>query len=238
MSHSLTITGPRGAPTSIKAIVWDFDDTIADTLNARIHAMRRTFEQAGVTHTTAEAFIVEQRGVPLQVSLDGLKARLGLSVGLTDMYRTAYWVRKPGLLRLFDGLPELLSALKHAQVPMGIVTSKARDIVVQGVPAGTLVELAELGLDWLAPHTVGFEDVTHPKPHPEGLARVLDRLGVAPHETLVIGDSPADIQLAHNGGCWSCLAGWGVPLAQRDLTRATPDLVAEHPLALLSLFGD
>jgi phosphoglycolate phosphatase-like HAD superfamily hydrolase len=237
-SHTLEVTGPRGAPNSIKAIVWDFDDTIADTIDARIHAMRRTFEQAKITHTTAEVFVVEQRGVPLQVSLDGLETQLGLALGLTNIYRAAYWVKRPGLLRLFEGMGELLSTLQHAQVPMGIVTSKARDIVVEGVPAGTVVELAELGLDWLAPHTVGFEDVTHPKPHPEGLQRVLDRLGVAPYETLVIGDSHADIQLAHNGGAWSCLAGWGVPLTERDLTLATPDLIAEHPLALLSLLED
>ena len=129
----------------------------------------------------------------------------------------------------------LLSALQQAQVPIGIVTSKARDIVVEGRAAGTLVELDELGLSWLAPHTVGFEDVALPKPHPEGVERLLASLGASPERTLVVGDSPADIQAAHNAGCWSCLAGWGIPSHERKLETAMPDVVAEHPSALHSL---
>lgn len=235
MNDQLTITGSRGAPANISAVVFDFDDTIADTLAARVDAMGRTFAWAGIDKPTAEEFVTQQRGVPLQVSLDGFEAARGMKVGMLAAYRAAYWVKEPGLLRLFDGVQALLSALQRAHVPTGIVTSKSRDIVVEGHAAGTLVELDELGLNWLAPYTVGFEDVSHPKPHPEGVERVLSALGAAPERALVIGDSPADIQAAHNAGCWSCLAGWGVPTGERDLSAAMPDVVAEHPSALRAL---
>jgi pyrophosphatase PpaX len=173
----------------------------------------------------------------LQVSLDGFEAARGLEKGMLQAYRSAYWVKKPGLLSLFDGVPELVDGLRAAGMPTGILTSKSRDIVVEGRAAGTLVELAELGLDWLAPTTVGFEDVSSPKPHPEGLQRLLSLLGASPERTLVVGDSYADIQMAHNAGCWSCLAGWGVPADERELDRAMPDVVAEHPSALRRLLG-
>lgn len=156
---------------------------------------------------------------------------------MLEIYRSAYWAKEPGLLRLFDGVQELVSALWEAGVPMGIVTSKGRDLLIDGRVAGTLVELEELGLGWLAPHTVGFEDVSLPKPHPEGLLRVLDGLGVTPEVTLVVGDSSADILAAQNAGCWSALAGWGVPLDQREMERAMPDVVAEHPAALRAVLG-
>lgn len=194
--------------------------------------MGRTFAWAGIEQPTAEEFVTQQRGVPLQVSLDGFEAARGLKVGMLQAYRSAYWVKEPGLLRLFDGMRALLWALQQAQVPTGIVTSKSRDIVVEGRVAGTLVELDELGLSWLAPHTVGFEDVALPKPHPEGVERVLASLGVAAERTLVVGDSPADIAAASNAGCWSCLAGWGVPVEEREMDSAMPDMVAEHPSAL------
>ncbi len=235
MTNDLKITGSRGAPASISAVVFDFDDTIADTLAARIDAMGRTFAWAGIEQPTAEEFVTRQRGVPLQVSLDGFEAARGLKVGMLQAYRSAYWVKEPGLLRLFDGMQALLSALQHAQVPTGIVTSKSRDIVVEGRAAGTLVELDELGLSWLAPHTVGFEDVALPKPHPEGVERVLASLGASAERTLVVGDSPADIAAARNAGCWSCLAGWGVPVEERALEEAMPDVVAEHPSALVGV---
>ena len=235
MIHSLTITGARGAPSNVGAVVFDFDDTIADTLNARLHATRALFEQAGISHITVEDVTASQRGTPLAVSLDHLEAELGLTLGLTKMYRAVYWTKGPGLLSLFDGMPELLNTLRKARIPTGVVTSKARNIVVEGRVAGTLIELAELRLDWLAPHTVGVEDVTHPKPHPEGLQRVLAGLGVEPQDTLVVGDSASDIQTAHNAGCWSCLAGWGIPADQRASLNVTPDVVAEHPLAIRTL---
>ena len=235
MNDQLTITGSRGAPADIEAVVFDFDDTIADTLAARVHAMGRTFAWAGIEQPTAEEFVTQQRGIPLQISLDGFEAARGLKVGMLNAYRAAYWVKEPGLLTLFDGVQALLSALQHARVPTGIVTSKSRDIVVEGRAAGTLVELDELGLNWLAPHTIGFEDVALPKPHPEGVERVLASLGASPERTLVVGDSPADIAAARNAGCWSCLAGWGVPADERELEAAMPDVVAEHPSALLGV---
>jgi phosphoglycolate phosphatase-like HAD superfamily hydrolase len=237
MAHELTISGKRGLPEGIRAVVFDFDDTLADTLQARVHSMRKTFEWAGITEPSADDFVQQQRGIPLPVSLGGLEAAQGLEKGMLQVYRSAYWVKQPGLLSLFEGVPELVDSLRAAGVPMGIVTSKSRDIIVEGRAAGTLVELAELGLDWLGPTTVGFEDVKSPKPHPEGIQRLLGQLRVTPEQTLVVGDSYADIQTAYNAGCWSCLAGWGVPAHERELDRAMPDVIAEHPSALRGLLG-
>jgi phosphoglycolate phosphatase-like HAD superfamily hydrolase len=103
MAHELTISGTRGAPGTIEAVVFDFDDTLADTLRARVHAMRKTFEWAGITEPSAGDFVQRQRGIPLQVSLDGFEAARGLEKGMLQAYRSAYWVKKPGLLSLFDG---------------------------------------------------------------------------------------------------------------------------------------
>jgi phosphoglycolate phosphatase-like HAD superfamily hydrolase len=237
MAHELMISGNRGAPDGIRAVVFDFDDTLADTLKARVHAMRKTFEWAGITGTSADDFVQRQRGIPLKVSLDGFEAAQGKEAGMLEAYRSAYWVKEPGLLSLFDGVPELVNGLRAAGMPLGILTSKSRDIVVEGRAAGTLVELDELGLSWLGANTVGFEDVSEPKPHPEGIERLLAKLGASPERTLVVGDSYADIQTAHNAGCWSCLAGWGVPTSERELDRAMPDVIAEHPAALYNLWG-
>ena len=231
--HELTVTGTRGVPRGIRAVVFDFDDTLADTLMARVAAWQRTFDWAGITEPSAGEFVEQQRGISLQGSLESLQRSHRIDVpGMLDMYRSAYWAKEPGLLRLFDGVHDLVTAMRKASVPMGIVTSKGRDLLIDGRAAGTLVELDELGLGWLAPHTVGFEDVSHPKPHPEGLLRVLGGLGVTPGETLVVGDSPADILTARNAGCWSCLAGWGIPVDQRQIAKVVPDVVAEHPAAL------
>jgi pyrophosphatase PpaX len=235
LNDALQVTGPRGMPSSIGAVVFDFDDTLAETLPARVEAMRRTFLAAGIGSPDAESFVHSQRGIPLRVSLDGFDGGRGKELGLLGAYRKAYWHKEPGLLRLFDGVSELVRALREHGTRSGILTSKARDIVVDGRASGTVVELAELGLGHLAEHTIGFEDVSQPKPHPEGLERLLGWLGATPGETLVVGDSAADILTAQNAGCWSCLAGWGVPTDERAFGEVTPDVVAEHPSAVQRL---
>jgi pyrophosphatase PpaX len=233
----LTITGARGAPRGIDTVVFDFDDTLAETLPARVAAMRRAFEQAGVREPDAEWFVHDQRGIPLQTSMEDFDGGRGKELGLLDFYRTAYWHKEPGVLSLFEGVPELIDALASAGLGMGIFTSKVRDFVVEGRPAGTVVELGELGLAHLAGHTIGFEDVTNPTPHPEGLERLLGMLGASPSRTLVVGDSHADILAAQAAGCWSCLAGWGVVPGERRLDAARPDVIAEHPAALQRLLA-
>lgn len=48
------------------------------------------------------------------------------------------------------------------------------------------------------------------KPHPDLLREVCDRLAVTPEVTLVIGDSQADIDLAHHAGAAGCIGvTWG-----------------------------
>ena len=233
LPFGLSVAGSRGAPAAVDAVVFDYDDTLASSLPARIDAMKRTFDAVGFTGMSAEEFIGSHRGIPLQVALDGFDGGRGVELEMTRIYRRAYWHKEPGLVPLFEGVRDLLDGLLEAGVPMGIITSMARDIVVDGRAGGAIVEFAEQGIERHFLHVVGVEDVTHPKPHPEGLNRVLEHIGVDPASTLMVGDSPADIQAGHNAGCWSCLAGWGVPHEERDLAAATPDLIAEDPVALL-----
>jgi pyrophosphatase PpaX len=230
--NGLHASGPRGLPDDIHAVVFDFDDTIAETLGARIEATRLTFARVGIHAPSPEEFVTASRGVPLQVALDSFDGGRGAEMGLLKIYRTVYWHKEPGFLRMFNGVAELLNGLAGAGLPMGVLTSKARDIVVEGRRAGVLTELDELGIADLFGHVIGVEDVTHPKPHPEGLERLLGHLDVAPERTLVVGDSHTDIQAAHNAGCWSCLALWGVPEDEHGTPLTTPDLVAHDPGAL------
>ena len=51
----------------------------------------------------------------------------------------------------------------------------------------------------------------------------------------MVGDSSNDVLAGRDAGCWSCLAGWGVPPGERDVEAVVPDIVVEHPAALLGL---
>jgi HAD superfamily hydrolase (TIGR01509 family) len=60
--------------------------------------------------------------------------------------------------------------------------------------------LQTLGLDGLFDLTVSCYDVTHPKPHPECLLKILQHFRVRPEEALYIGDSEVDRLVAEAAG--------------------------------------
>ncbi len=88
--------------------------------------------------------------------------------------------------------------------------------------------LQTLGLQELFDLTVSCYDVTHPKPHPECLQKILHHFQASPLEALYIGDSPVDLVVAEAAG---------VPLA----AYKNPGLKARYHLQdhrdLLRLLG-
>ena len=219
---------------SIDAVVFDYDDTLVDTFPARVEAMRLTFAEVGLPYNPTE-FVETMRGSPFRPAFDDMSAAQGWDLDLMGVYLRHYWGKGPGFVYLFDGVREMLDALKQRSMRMGMLTSKSHDILVEGRRAGAVVEAQQLGINGHFPHIVGFEDVTHHKPHPEGLERLMAGMGTTPDRTLVVGDSWSDVEVAKNGGCWSCLATWGLDDPTEQTSRATPDFVAETPAQLLSL---
>jgi HAD superfamily hydrolase (TIGR01509 family) len=77
--------------------------------------------------------------------------------------------------------------------------------------------LKTLGIDGLFDLTISAYDVSRPKPHPEGLLKILAHFWVKPEEALYIGDAALDQQVS---------AAAGVPFA----AYRNPGLQAGHYL--------
>lgn len=76
----------------------------------------------------------------------------------------------------------------------------------------------------------GAGDTPWIKPQPEFAAHVLGELKADPATTLLIGDSPYDVDAAHNGGfkCWCVTTGTHTAdqLTEAKADRVFPDLIA------------
>lgn len=121
---------------------------------------------------------------------------------------------------LFPGGQPLLEGLHARGVKLAVVSSKGGD---------TLRPVMEnLHIHSLFALVVGGHDVTSPKPHPEGLLSVLDRLGLERGEVLYCGDSLVDAHTARNAGVDFCGVLNGTTTAQElaDLPHVhmAPDL--------------
>ena len=63
------------------------------------------------------------------------------------------------------------------------------------------------------------------KPHPDMLLHLMERVGVAPADTLMIGDTTHDLELARNAGVAALAVAYGA--------HPPEDLIEQQPLATL-----
>lgn len=123
---------------------------------------------------------------------------------------------------LLPGALELLRAQQAAGVTLAVFTNKrgdhAREIC------------AHLGVTPFLQGIFGARDTAWLKPQPEFAAHVLTQLGARAESTLLVGDSPFDVQGAHNGGfpCWCVTTGThdAAQLAAAQADAVFPDLIA------------
>ena len=220
----------------ITTVLFDFDDTLVSTYDARLDALQRVFAEAGITDPTAEEFIRDMSGHQLEGALRPIEDREGLPpLHLFQGYRRTYWTKPAGLVSLFPGVRALLEELGSRGLKLGIVTQKGWVFETEGRAVGASQELAEVGGSEFFSVGVGFESVTNHKPHPEGVLLALERLGARPEQGVVVGDTPADMGAAKAAGCWSVLATWGIPEANLSHLQTDADFVIARPEALLEL---
>jgi phosphoglycolate phosphatase-like HAD superfamily hydrolase len=102
---------------------------------------------------------------------------------------------------LFPGALELIRAQHDRGVRLAVFTNK------RGEHARLVC--AHLGVATYLQGIFGAKDTPWLKPQPEFAQHVLAKLGSRPETTLLLGDSPFDVQSAHNGGfaCWCVTTG-------------------------------
>ncbi|MCZ6891864.1 MAG: HAD hydrolase-like protein, partial [Chloroflexi bacterium] len=101
----------NAASEPLSAVLFDLDDTLIDSFDARVAALTDAFQGAGLRHLDPKQFFHEIRGRQLLDELTELEEREGEKLGLVERYRHAYWNRKPGLISMYPGIGPLLEAL-------------------------------------------------------------------------------------------------------------------------------
>jgi HAD superfamily hydrolase (TIGR01549 family) len=203
----------------LNCFIFDFDGTLAHSERA----YREAFGHSIRLHTGLEIDDSEFRDfwnlTPQQVL-----ARYSEEM-LEEMlvsFEEFYYANHHHHLIAYDGIFELLGYLNEREARIAIVSLKPRR-------AGE-IELDITGLRPLVHSAVWGDDVPHAKPAPDGVLRAMSDLGANPRNTLVIGDSPADILMGRRAGTYTAAAMWGGANRER--------LLAEAPHLALDLPGD
>lgn len=205
-------------------MLFDLDGVLLDSAAVILEALRHTLENhAGRSPSDDEILAVWGRPLVDQFRVLGGGHD---PEELARLYLDRYLARQKTVARPFPGITEVLSSLKGAGVPMGIVTSKKRAAARQAVEA----------FGFQVGALVCLEDVERPKPAPDGILRALQLLGIHPSNAVMVGDNPSDIEAGKAAGTATAGALWGT-MFQKALFAAEPDFVLASPAEVYTLVG-
>ena len=145
--------------------------------------------------------------------------------GVLEVYRDHYNKHCLDKTKPYDGIPELMQALKTRGFKMAIVSNKI-DSAVKELNRRYFSEYVDVA--------IGEKDGVRRKPAPDTVYTALEELGVTAAQAVYVGDSEVDYQTAVNAGlpCISVL--WG--FREKDcLVDAGATIFAEKPADVLDL---
>ncbi|MDE2805538.1 MAG: HAD family hydrolase [Gemmatimonadota bacterium] len=186
-----TYIHPAVAPA--RAVLFDFDYTLADSSEGIVVCMNHALGRLGLPPAPADA-------IHRTIGLDPRKA-LGILAG--EEWRSRedefleHFVRKADAVMIastsfLPGAARVLRTLHDAGHRVGVVTTKYRRRVVDALERDGLRTLVEV--------VVGADDVPRPKPAPDGLLRAAELLGIPTGDCVFVGDSEVDAMAARTAG--------------------------------------
>ena len=184
----------------LAAVLWDMDGTLVDTEPYWMAAETPLIESFGGTWSHEQALGLVGLGLE-----DSARILQGAGVRMSETAIIDHLTDDVMRQLTVTGVPfrpgarELLADLRQAGIKTGLVTMSMRRM------AQTVVDL----IDFEAFDVViAGDDATRPKPFPDPYLQACEALGVAPHETVAIEDSPNGLRSAVASGA----AVIGVPL--------------------------
>jgi phosphoglycolate phosphatase len=237
-----------------RAIIFDKDGTLVDLMGIQLELGRSRFEAMAATVGPEAAQAWQQAvGADLErgwVDPDGplctAPCHEEVLVAAAALYRLGHgWhkaralaqavydrademTRPPYGARLFPGVAELLADLRACGLKLAIATNDRR--------WRTEATLDALGISRHFDACIGAEDVSRGKPAPDMVLAACERLGHRPAEVIVVGDSPADLEMGRAAGVAACI-GVTTGLNGADRLTALADAVLPTVTALPHLLA-
>lgn len=192
-------------------IVFDWDGTIIDSASTIAECIRLAAADVGLPVPSREqaSHVI---GLGLQDALRHAVPSLPPEriPQFVERYREHFRASEH-TMGLFGGMRELLVSL-HGTRTLGIATGKSRRGLDRALDATGLRPYFRASR---------CADETHPKPHPAMLLELMDELGVAPEDALMIGDTTHDLEMARAAGVDALAVTYGAH-AEEGLRSCQP----------------
>lgn len=181
-------------------ILFDLDGTLLDTLDDLWQSCNVALRGRGMPERSREEIrrfvgngieTLIRRAVPEGI---GQEER----AGVLGAFRDCYAQHNADFTRPYEGVLEMLEALRGMGCKLGIVSNKNDENVKK-------LSKEHFGIEAALGEVPGMPR----KPEPDGVYALMEALGADPEYTLYVGDSEVDLETARNAGLPCLTVTWG-----------------------------
>lgn len=127
--------------------------------------------------------------------------------------------------KVYDGIIDLLNGLTSRGIKLGVLSNKG-DMFTNKIVRALLPDCFDI--------VIGMDSDAHKKPNPLGAIHISVKLGIAPGNMAIIGDSAIDMQMAKNAGMHGVGVMWGYG-SREELTASGAERMLNYPGDLLDV---
>lgn len=213
----------------IKAVIFDLDGTLSDTLSTIAHYGNIALNHCGLPSVNVDEykyFAGDGKKVLIRRMLEFHNSYSDeLFEKVEKKYDTEYENNVLLKTSAFEGISELLQALKKSGIKLAVLSNK---------PDNVTAMIVDMMFPDIFDICFGKKENIEKKPHPEGVNIILKELGVKASESLFVGDTNVDIQTAKNSNMLSIGVLWGFR-DFNELKSEGADFIVKSPDEILEI---
>lgn len=213
-----------------KAIIFDLDGTLANTLESIAYSCNECLEQVGLKPRPVEeykAFTGDGTEALIRKALSASGDQHGKHYEMVFKLYTAIF-EKNCTYRVtpYEGIAEMLVKLKESGMQLAVLTNKKHERAI------TVVE--HLFGKNVFKQIIGQSDNFPVKPNPAGAIYIAEQFGCTPEQCIFVGDTEIDIETGKNAGMYTVGVLWG--FREKEIIEAyNPHAMIEKPSEIISI---
>lgn len=212
----------------MKAVLFDLDGTLIDSapqLVGALNELRQQYNLPPIPFLVGRPFASHGAAGLLKAGFDMDKDDPAYDARVQeflDIYKKVFNQN----VQCMEGIEELINTLNFREISWGIVTNKAKKFAQPLVSSHPLLSSTEC--------LIAGDEVSVPKPSPEGLLKASQLLSIQPSDIIYLGDDRRDVMAANDAGMVSIVARYGYLEAGDDANTWNAQHIIDKPSDLLS----